>query len=87
MRCQEDTEGDYGNWDFLTLHRASRTADEYDASQYCMGKKTGDLRFCAPIEPGQYAISVVRDLSIVLNHMAIKEVSIEYKDLYYLVVI
>ena len=79
-RYGDDPEQDYRSGDFLVLHPASRSAVHYDSSKYIyqdtrsMGKMEGDHRFCAPIEAGEYTISMMRDLSIVLHHMHGREI-------------
>jgi len=53
--------------DFLALHRDDQPADKYESSLYMLGEVKGRNIFIAPNSPGQYCISVVRDLNQVLE--------------------
>ena len=58
-----DPDADIRGWDFLVLHKASSTCDEYDASRYMHTRDEWKLNFVAPMVPGTYHISAVRDIA------------------------
>lgn len=56
-------------WDFLALHRADLSCDHYEASLYMLGEAEGEVEFVAPTVSGDYTISAVRELKVVLQAM------------------
>ena len=69
-----DTEFDISKWDFVVLHREDRPFQEYDASRWLHTgsgvEKKGFECFTAPLEPGRYVFTVVRDCKLVLAVMS-----------------
>jgi len=65
-----DPDSDIRGWDFIVLHKASSTCAEYDASRYMHGRDEGKLNFVAPMVPGTYQISVVRDIAYCFKVLA-----------------
>merc|ERR1711968_165177 len=65
-----DTEFDFAKWDFLALHRKGTPHHEYDASRWLHGKNTGVASFTAPLQPGHYVLTAVRDFKYVLAVMS-----------------
>jgi len=51
------------HFDFLAIHKASKSAHEYSSSLYMLGKANGTAIFVTPSEPGDYCISAVQDMS------------------------
>jgi len=64
---QEDTEYGLGKWDFIVLHPFGTHCSEYIASEWMRGETFGRVEICAPLEPGRYHVSVVRDLEQVME--------------------
>lgn len=49
-------------FDFLALHREGDHHLVYEGSQYTMGAPAGMIEFAAPSVPGNYRVTLVRDL-------------------------
>ena len=67
--AEMDSEHDLRAWDFLAVHSAQVTCDQYDASAYMLKQETGTIEMCAPPEDGRYIVSVCRDFNIVRHAM------------------
>ena len=64
---ESDEQYDLRNWDFIAVYKEGDTCDMYISSRYMFIPKEGRLDLVAPLEPGRYHISVVRDVRYVLK--------------------
>ena len=64
---ESDDQYDLRNWDFIALYKEGDTCDMYISSRYMHNPQEGRLNLVAPLEPGRYHISVVRDVRYVLK--------------------
>ena len=68
-RRSEESDGQYDlrNWDFIAVYKEGETCDMYIASRYMHNPQEGQMNLVAPLEPGRYHISVVRDVRYILK--------------------
>ena len=68
-RRSEDLDDQYDlrNWDFIAVYKEGDTCEVYIASRYMHTPQEGRLNLVAPLEPGRYHISVVRDVRYILK--------------------
>ena len=64
---ESDDQYDLRNWDFIALYKEGDTCDMYISSRYMHNPQEGRLNLVAPLEPGRYHISVVRDVRYILK--------------------
>jgi len=68
-----DTEFDFARWDFVALHKEDCSHEEYESSRWLYGKSEGQAMLTAPLEPGRYKLTAIRDAKYVLAVMRASE--------------
>jgi len=70
-----DKEFSFARWDFVALHKEGSPHEEYDASRWIYGRTNGTAILTAPLEPGRYSLTAVRDAKYVL--MVMRETKVD----------